>query len=592
MHTSTRWMVRRALCLSCALACASLGLPALAQPLPPLPPAVHSVNIVGAFGQIEREERAVPLSLAVDWVGQWGDYDYSMQATAETSGGFRPTAAVQAEIGSTGTVQHNFTSNSIIYYYARVRPRGTPPPGSYSVPFRAHARGEASGNAFADVRFNFGFPIRAESFGVNDIQSFDLSVPLTVYPSDPQSNVVYVQLRAFAQAYHNHPSYASSSQAYADPFFTFDQAAFDLEQGANTFPLADYFEFEYSEYLLNPPAPPTITVHPQDQTMCEGGAATLSADATSTAPLTYQWRLEGGALSDGDGYSGTTTPTLTIDPTVWYYSGSYDCLISNVAGDVATNPAVLVASMPVTINYPPQPVEVAAGELATFVVYTFTPGPLDYQWRKDTIEIDALANPSAATATLTLANVGPADVASYDCVVTNACGSATSDAAALVLIGTGPSIGTQPEPQSVCTDATASFTISATGTGPFTYQWSKDTLAIDTVANPSAATEVLSLSNVQAGDAGSYDCVVSNSYDSVTSNAAMLTILAENDPACTGCPACPADYDNNGGVDGGDLAQFFADFEAGEGCADVDLNGGVDGGDLAYFFTVFEAGGC
>jgi GH15 family glucan-1,4-alpha-glucosidase len=58
------------------------------------------------------------------------------------------------------------------------------------------------------------------------------------------------------------------------------------------------------------------------------------------------------------------------------------------------------------------------------------------------------------------------------------------------------------------------------------------------------------------------------------------------------CPACPADYDDNGGVDGGDLAAFFSDFEAGEGCADVDNNGGVDGGDLAYFFSVFEAGGC
>ncbi len=55
---------------------------------------------------------------------------------------------------------------------------------------------------------------------------------------------------------------------------------------------------------------------------------------------------------------------------------------------------------------------------------------------------------------------------------------------------------------------------------------------------------------------------------------------------------CPADYDNNGGVDGGDLAAFFTDFEAGETSADVDLNGGVDGGDLAYFFEVFEAGGC
>ncbi len=58
------------------------------------------------------------------------------------------------------------------------------------------------------------------------------------------------------------------------------------------------------------------------------------------------------------------------------------------------------------------------------------------------------------------------------------------------------------------------------------------------------------------------------------------------------CPPCAADYDNNGGVDGGDLAAFFADFEAGATCADVDQNGGVDGGDLGAFFIAFEAGGC
>jgi hypothetical protein len=58
------------------------------------------------------------------------------------------------------------------------------------------------------------------------------------------------------------------------------------------------------------------------------------------------------------------------------------------------------------------------------------------------------------------------------------------------------------------------------------------------------------------------------------------------------CPPCAADYDNNGGVDGGDLSAFFSDFEAGADCADVDLNGGVDGGDLSSFFSLFEAGGC
>jgi acetyl esterase/lipase len=58
------------------------------------------------------------------------------------------------------------------------------------------------------------------------------------------------------------------------------------------------------------------------------------------------------------------------------------------------------------------------------------------------------------------------------------------------------------------------------------------------------------------------------------------------------CPRCAADFDANGGVDGGDLAAFFLAFEAGSSCADIDRNGGVDGDDVAAFFNVFEAGGC
>lgn len=57
-----------------------------------------------------------------------------------------------------------------------------------------------------------------------------------------------------------------------------------------------------------------------------------------------------------------------------------------------------------------------------------------------------------------------------------------------------------------------------------------------------------------------------------------------------GSVPCVADFDGNGGVDGGDLAAFFAAFEAGDAAADVDENGGVDGGDLSFFFERFEAG--
>lgn len=101
------------------------------------------------------------------------------------------------------------------------------------------------------------------------------------------------------------------------------------------------------------------------------------------------------------------------------------------------------------------------------------------------------------------------------------------------------------------------------------------------------------------GTADAYDIANGTSLDLNP----VDTIPDECDPPVSGTcawrfetgntPSCEAaDYDNNGGVDGSDLAAFFVDFEAGETCADVDQNGGVDGADIGAFFAFFEAGGC
>ena len=58
------------------------------------------------------------------------------------------------------------------------------------------------------------------------------------------------------------------------------------------------------------------------------------------------------------------------------------------------------------------------------------------------------------------------------------------------------------------------------------------------------------------------------------------------------CPPCEADYDNNGGVDGGDIEAFFPSWEANEPCADVNFDGGIDGSDIEAFFEYWTAGGC
>lgn len=58
------------------------------------------------------------------------------------------------------------------------------------------------------------------------------------------------------------------------------------------------------------------------------------------------------------------------------------------------------------------------------------------------------------------------------------------------------------------------------------------------------------------------------------------------------CSSCFADFDGNGGVDGGDVEAFFVVWAAGTACGDVDASGGVDGLDVEVFFHAWVSGNC
>jgi len=55
---------------------------------------------------------------------------------------------------------------------------------------------------------------------------------------------------------------------------------------------------------------------------------------------------------------------------------------------------------------------------------------------------------------------------------------------------------------------------------------------------------------------------------------------------------CPADFNQDGGVDGADVEEFFQTWAEGMDRADLNEDGGVDGADVERFFFSWEAGGC
>jgi len=65
-----------------------------------------------------------------------------------------------------------------------------------------------------------------------------------------------------------------------------------------------------------------------------------------------------------------------------------------------------------------------------------------------------------------------------------------------------------------------------------------------------------------------------------------------DDLTVTVAARCPADYNQDGGIDGSDVDAFFNDWEGGFAEADVNCDGGVDGADVDTFFQAWENGGC
>jgi len=105
---------------------------------------------------------------------------------------------------------------------------------------------------------------------------------------------------------------------------------------------------------------------------------------------------------------------------------------------------------------------------------------------------------------------------------------------------TAPTISTQPASQTITIGTTATFTVSAAGTGPFTYQWKKNGTAISGATAASYNTPTTSAPDNNAG----FSVVISNAGGSVTSANAVLTV--NSSPAYTLYPGfIGTDLNNN-----------------------------------------------
>ncbi|HKR05067.1 MAG TPA: DNRLRE domain-containing protein, partial [Bacteroidia bacterium] len=228
-------------------------------------------------------------------------------------------------------------------------------------------------------------------------------------------------------------------------------------------------------------------------TFCSGGSVTLNAAPTGAA-YAYQW------IKDGINISGATANSYVATA-----GGSYTCLVRIIA----TGCSKVSNAISVTVNTIPAPTISAGGATAfctgSSVLLTALPATgVTYQWKQNGSNIGgATSQTYSATAS-----------GNFSCLVTNSCGSGTSNTVFVTVYTSAPAANiTAGGPTTFCSNSNVQLLSSNSGAG-ITYQWQKNSV------NISGATTVSYSANL----AGSYRCIVTNPCGSSTSNAISVTV--------------------------------------------------------------------
>jgi uncharacterized repeat protein (TIGR01451 family) len=262
------------------------------------------------------------------------------------------------------------------------------------------------------------------------------------------------------------------------------------------------------------------------QTKCPGETATFTAIASGTGPFSYLWKKDGVALS------GQTNSLLTLASVGNSDDGSYCVEVSGNCGR-ATNCATLSLYTPATAD-PLVSQTNCPGSTVTFSTMAHGSGPFTYQWLKDGTPLNGQTG-----AALVLSNISGTDAGTYAVQVNGLCNGITNSAT--LTVNQNAFVASAPTSVTTCPGTSASFSVSAGGTGPFACQWFKDGAALDGATNTS-----LVLNNVGATDVGAYSVVVRGVCGDPVTNSARLDLYVPTtaDPLVsqTNCPGTTVSF--------------------------------------------------
>ncbi len=173
-------------------------------------------------------------------------------------------------------------------------------------------------------------------------------------------------------------------------------------------------------------APVIVSSPPPTQSVAIGSNVTLSVLASGSTTPNYQWQFNGVSIF------GATSSTLSLNSVTAANSGSYTCIVSNIAGSVSTIPSVLsvLANAPAILSNPTSQ-SATLGSTIVFSVSATSNASLTYQWNLNGVAIAGATSSSCIVKADSTSKAG-----NYTCVVTNSGGSVTTSPAVLSLVTT------------------------------------------------------------------------------------------------------------------------------------------------------------
>jgi hypothetical protein len=240
---------------------------------------------------------------------------------------------------------------------------------------------------------------------------------------------------------------------------------------------------------------------------CKNTTAQLSI-AANGMNLIYQWNKNGNPIPNSNRASFSFSSLQTDD------AGTYTCIVTGYCGTPITSASAIVSIIPspvATLSFSNDTAICAGKEFR--IKASGTGGTItSYVWKKNGTTL------TTTDSVLVIPSLALVDAGMYSVAVRNSCNELSPDKSIMLAINELPSFLRQPRDTMAVEGTLAFLRVIASGSD-LRYQWRKNGVNRNGDTNA-----ILTISTASLSDSGTYDCVISNSCQTVNSTPAKLSI--------------------------------------------------------------------